>query len=356
MRTEFSPGSHLLRVMLRAGPRRTMDAPYAGTNSRASPVGPGGDTPMRTSRMTSRPIVPARRNPSAGPSVTRRRVGERCVLAGLAMGLVLLLGGCGTGDGNVSSTRSSTERSGSRPAPSVTESPSETATPPTLPTRTSAGTPTSTRPPATTRTSTSIEPPTSAAALPPTSTSTPSAAGESASGESGGLGALGWILLAVLVAVLIAAVVIWRSHRNSAWDAEAAALEADTRTTTSTQLPPVLTAETVGQRALSWPPLRTGLLDLIGRWDLLAERASDDRRRTRSVQVRSLLQELVAAVDAENDALAAGRDWRLLRPRVDEAGRALSAVLAGVPRQEPPAGGEPGQPPPGQWQPPDGVE
>jgi hypothetical protein len=40
-------------------------------------------------------------------------------------------------------------------------------------------------------------------------------------------------------------------------------------------------------------------------------------------------------VDAENEALAL-RDWRLLRPRVDEAGRALSAVLAGAPRQEPP--------------------
>jgi hypothetical protein len=51
----------------------------------------------------------------------------------------------------------------------------------------------------------------------------------------------------------------------------------------------------------------------------------------------------VAAVDAENQALAAGRDWRLLRPRVDEAGRALTAVLAGVPRPEPPAGGEPEQ-------------
>jgi hypothetical protein len=46
-------------------------------------------------------------------------------------------------------------------------------------------------------------------------------------------------------------------------------------------------------------------------------------------------------VDAENEALATGRDWRLLRPRVDEVGRALSAVLIGVPQQEPPAGQEP---------------
>jgi hypothetical protein len=224
------------------------------------------------------------------------------------------------------------------------------------PTRTTAEPPATTRPPTTTQPPTSIEPPTSAAALPATSTSTPSAAAEPAAGESGGLGALGWILLAVLVAALIAAVLIWRSHRNSAWDAKAAALEAETRTTTSTRLPPVLTAETVGQRALSWPPLRAGLMDLIGRWDLLAGRASDDRRRNRAGQIRSLLQELVAAVDAENEALATGRDWRLLRARVDEAGRALSAMLAGAPRQEPPAGGEPGQPPPGQWPPPDGIQ
>jgi hypothetical protein len=124
-------------------------------------------------------------------------------------------------------------------------------------------------------------------------------------------------------------------------DAQADALEADTRTATMTQLPLVLTAEAAGQRALSWPPLRDALVDLMRRWDLLAGRAVDDRRRNRSLQISSLLRELVAAVDAENEALATGRDWRLLRPRVDEAGRALSAALAGVPQQEPPAGGAP---------------
>jgi hypothetical protein len=167
------------------------------------------------------------------------------------------------------------------------------------------------------------------------------------------LGALGWTLLAVLVVGLAAGWMIWRSRRRSAWDAQAGGLEADTRTATSTQLPSVLTAETAGQRALSWPPLRAGLVDLIRRWDLLAERAPEDRRRIWSGQVRSLLQELVAAVDAENEALATGRDWRLLRPRVDEIGRALSAVLAGGPQQEPPVGGEPGQPAPGGGPPPD---
>jgi hypothetical protein len=161
------------------------------------------------------------------------------------------------------------------------------------------------------------------------------------------LGALGWALLILLVVALAAGWLILRSRRKSAWDRKAAALEADTRATASTQLPAVLTAETAGERALSWPPLRAALSDLVRRWELLAERAPDDRRRTRSGQVRSLLQELVAAVDAENQALATGRDWRLLRPRVDQAGRALSAVLAGVPQPEPSAGGEPWQPAPG---------
>ncbi|HEV8164897.1 MAG TPA: hypothetical protein VGR74_10710 [Actinomycetota bacterium] len=180
-----------------------------------------------------------------------------------------------------------------------------------------------------------------------TSTSTPSATGTPASAESQGLGTLGWILLAVLVVGLIAGWLIWRSRKRSAWDAEAAALEADTRTTVGTRLPSVLTAEEAGQRALSWPPLRAALVDLLRQWDLLAERAPDDQRHNRSVQVRGLLQELVAAVDAENEALATGRDWWLLRPRVDEIGRALSAVLAGGPQQEAPVGGEPGPPAPG---------
>jgi hypothetical protein len=280
---------------------------------------------MRTSWPTSRPVA---------------RAGRAWLLAGLVLGLVLWLSGCGGGDGE-SATRPSTERSGTRTAPSVSELPSVTATAPTRTTRTSAETPTSTR------TSTSVEPTTSAT-NPPTTSPPTSAAGTPASAESQGLGALGWALLILLVVGLVAAAwMIWRSRRRSAWDAEAGALEQDTRAVTSTQLPSVLTAETAGQRALSWPPLRAGLSDLVRRWELLAERAPDDRRRDRSTQIRGLLQELVAAVDAENEALATGRDWRLLRPRVDQVGQALSTVLAGGPQGQPPPGGDPGGPAPG---------
>jgi hypothetical protein len=172
-----------------------------------------------------------------------------------------------------------------------------------------------------------------------------SAAGTpAAAAESEGLGALGWTLLILLVVALAAGWLLWRSRRRSAWDAQAAALEQDTRAATGTQLPPVLTAEDAGQRALSWPPLRAELVDLMRRWDLLAERAPGDQRCNRTGQIRNLLQELVAALDAENQALGTGRDWRLLRPRVDQVERALSAVLAGVPQQEPSAGGDPWQP------------
>ncbi|HKF00462.1 MAG TPA: hypothetical protein VKG45_16210 [Actinomycetes bacterium] len=163
------------------------------------------------------------------------------------------------------------------------------------------------------------------------------------------MGALGWTLLIALVVGLLAAWMIWRSRRKSAaaWDTDAGALATATRTATSTRLPPVLTAETPEQRALTWPPLRADLIDLARRWDLLTGRAADDRRRNRSAQIRSLLRELVAAVDAENQALATGRDWRLLRPRVDDALQALSAALAPGAQQPPPAGGEPGWPGPG---------
>jgi hypothetical protein len=304
---------------------------------------------MRTSWMLSRPMVSATRDRRVAPGIPGCRATTAWLLAGLVLSLVLGLSGCGAGGGSDSATRPSTERSGTRPTSSGTESPSETTTAPTRPPRTSADTPPSTRTPTSAErpSSPTTTPATSAEALAPASAPTTLAAGTPAAAESEGLGALGWILLLLLVVALAVGWLLWRSRRRSAWDTQAAALEDDTRTTTGTPLPAVLTAEDAGQRALSWPPLRAELVDLMRRWDLLAERAPDDQRRNRTGQLRNLLQELVAAVDAENQALATGRDWRLLRPRVDQAERALSAVLAGVPQPEPAAGEEPWQPAPG---------
>jgi len=304
---------------------------------------------MRTSWMLSRPILSPTRDRGGEPGIPGRRTITAWLLAGLVLSLVLGLSGCGAGGGSESATRPTTERSGTRPEPSGTESPRETTTEPTRPPRTTADTPASTRTPTTAErpNSPTTTPERSAEALAPTSAPTTAAAGTPAAAESDGLGALGWTLLILLVIALAAGWLLWRSRRRSTWDAQAAALEADTRTATGTQLPPVLTAEDAGQRALSWPPLRAALVDLMRRWGLLAEAAPDDQRRNRTGQIRNLLQELVAAVDAENQALATGRDWRLLRPRVDQAERVLSAVLAGVPQAEPSAGDEPWQPAPG---------
>jgi hypothetical protein len=279
------------------------------------------------------------------PGIPGCRTTAARLLAGLVLSLALGLSGCGAGGGSGSATRPSTERSGTRPAPSGTESASETTVEPTRPPRTSADTPTSDRPPTTAERPTS--PTTTPATRAPTSAPTSLAAGTPAAAESEGLGALGWTLLILLVVALAGGWLLWRSRKRSAWDAQAAALEADIGTATRIQLPSVLTAEDAGQRALSWPPVRATLVDLMRRWDLLAERAPDDQRRNRTGQVRNLLQELVAAVDAENQALATGRDWRLLRPRVDQAQRALSAMLAGVPQPVPSAGDEPWPPAPG---------
>ena len=217
------------------------------------------------------------------PGIPGPRATTAWLLAGLMLSLVLGLTGCGAGGGSDSATRPTTERSGTRPEPSGTESPSETTTEPTRPPRTTADTPASTRTP------TTVERPNSP-------TTTPEArlrrwrqprpprprlrAHRPRPSPRGWAPRLdpahppgcraGWRLAALEVA------------QEVGLDAQAAALEQDTRTATGTQLPPVLTAEDAGQRALSWPPLRAELVDLMRRWDLLAERAPDNQRRNRS--------------------------------------------------------------------------
>jgi hypothetical protein len=164
--------------------------------------------------------------------------------------------------------------------------------------------------------------------------------------ESPGIGPVGWLVLIGLVAaMIIGGLLVYHSQRRSAWDTEAGALEAETRTATATRLPTVLTARTTGERGLTWPPVRAVLVDLVNRWNGLTERASGEPRRNWSLQISGLLQDLIAAVDAENEALAAGRDWTLQRPRVSQAEQALAAVLARHQRPEPPpATEEPGPP------------
>jgi len=152
-------------------------------------------------------------------------------------------------------------------------------------------------------------------------------AGTPVADTSSGLGPLGWLILVLLAAGVLGGVLIWRSRRRGRWAADAGTLVVDTRTVVDVRLPSVLATVTAAQRALSWPPVRADLADLVRRWGLLSQNAPGDERADWSRQVWSILEELVTAVDAENEALAADREWRPLRQRIDDAGRALATTL-----------------------------
>jgi hypothetical protein len=297
------------------------------------------------------------------------RAGSAAILAGFLVGAVVGLTACGGENPSARPSARASERSIERPAsgapestrsrePDRTTEPAETSQPPTTtavvpsePTRTTQTTRTTTPAETTTR------PPTSTAVVAPkttetTRTSTPagttltpaaSASAAAAAAESQGLGPWGWLLvIALLAALIIGGLLVYQSQRRSAWDAEARALESETRTVTAARLPPVLSTTTTAERGLAWPPVRAALVDLVGRWNGLTERASGEARRNWSLRISGLLNELLAAVDAENEALAVGRDWTLVRPRVSQAEQALAAALAVQPQPEPPAAGEPG--------------
>ena len=120
------------------------------------------------------------------------------LVAGLVLGLVVWLGGCDVGGEGGSAARTSTDRSGTLPAPSVTE-PDGSVTTPTPPSRSTIAPPTSDAPTTSDVPPTSAEPPTTATnaptTAPPTSAEAPTTASTAAgtpAAESGGLGSLGW--------------------------------------------------------------------------------------------------------------------------------------------------------------------
>jgi hypothetical protein len=289
-------------------------------------------------------------------SSERRRSSAAFLTAGVVLGALLGLTACGADGGNLPNLPSSAP-SIDRPSRAGPESPdgaksqAETVSPSARNTRTqettAAATPEPTR---TTTTKAAAGPaaptPTTARTTTATETTTrPAAPAATASAVSGtavadtssGLGTLGWLLLIILVAGLVGGLLIWRSRRKTDWTARAGILAADTRAVVGTRVPAVLATVTTAQRALSWPPVRADLVELVDRWALLPESAPGEQRADWSRQVWGLLQELIAAVDAENAALAAGQQWRQLRARVDDAGRALTAIL----RSDQGAGPEP---------------
>jgi hypothetical protein len=317
-----------------------------------------------------------------GPVRHRRRAAAASVLVGLTACAVFGLTACGAGGGEPS-TRPSDRGSPAidRPSPGTpeggadaTRTPAAQRTPTREPDRTEAppetpaGRPTSAapeqpepaqttkssapavvKPPTKTKAPTQTKPPTEA--KPPAATepqgdtaTTPVQSESPVAAVTQGGDTLSWvwiILVGLVVALVIGGLLLHRSQLKSAWDAEARTLESETRTVVTTRLPPALAATTVSQRALTWPPIRASLVDLIGRWNGLTERAVDETRRNWSTQIAGLLQGLVGAVDAENDAVAAGQDATLLRPRVNDAERALIAVLTTQPQYPRPTA-EPG--------------
>jgi type II secretory pathway pseudopilin PulG len=154
------------------------------------------------------------------------------------------------------------------------------------------------------------------------------------------------VIAAVAVLIAIGAVLFARSRRRSRWLAAAEALARDTRTAVEVRVPQVLADVEAPARALSWPPVDAELVTLAGRWNEVAGTAPKDRRSS-SRETGRLLGDLVAAVRAENDALLQGRDWTLLRGRIDQDRAAIAALVGPVqPTDLPPAQGQPGAPPP----------
>ena len=183
------PDSHPLWVMPRMDLAQEWPASPAGRGSPACPGLSGGGRRcgrLGCCRGGSHP------RPGTGTGRWEHRSwapgGRAWLLAGLVLGLLLGLSGCGAGDGDESAAPPRPQRDGH--SADATD-PDQRHADPTTPT--SAERPTS----PTTR------PATSAEALTPTST--PAAAGTPAAAESGGLGTLGWTLLVVLVAGLIIA-------------------------------------------------------------------------------------------------------------------------------------------------------
>jgi hypothetical protein len=302
----------------------------------------------------------------------------------LTTAVVLGLGACGDGGGNGSSLpsdRPTVDRSVTRTPDEATETPADDRTG--RPTRTEDAAPT-TQPPATRtqppptqppQTTTRPEPapttaqppptqaqPTRGEAVPPAqppAAATPPASNVAAEPASTDVGDVGCLLLILLVGLVVGGLVIWRQRRGSDWDVEASTLVGAT-TAGLNRLPAVLVTTTIGERALVWPPLRDDLGALMGSWDVLASGTGDAERRDWAVEVRTRLQDLVFAIDQENEVLAADREWQLLRPRVAAAAEALAATLAARPGTAPagrpayaqaqtgyPAGG-PGPVPPAQ--------
>jgi hypothetical protein len=286
------------------------------------------------------------------------RSGVVALLGAAAIGTILATAACAAGgeDGSaqpspVASARSFDRSSWGEPEPSGSPS-AATRTESPQPDRTreptAAPVKTSTRPPVPAEPTTrapAFTPPATTSQAPPSPSPSPSPSAVAATTGSGIASPFGWFVLSLFfLAAAVGGFLVHRSQRKPAWDTRARQLEAETRAVVGTRLSPVLTTATPSQRGLVWPPLRADLIALVNRWNGLVQRAPGERRRAWATQISAMLQGLVAAVEAENESLALGGGWMLLRPGVRQAQQALADELAVQPEPEPPAAGEPGPP------------
>jgi hypothetical protein len=228
--------------------------------------------------------------------------------------------------------------------PDRTQQPTDEPTPPSV-----AQPPVQTQPPA--QPPVQTQPPaqpTVPAATQPAAPGTATTPATTTAAETQTIGDVGCLLLILLVGLVIGGLAVWRMQQKSGWDTEAVTLVGHTDATVA-QLPSVLTTTTAEQRALTWPPLRAGFVELMNRWELLATRTNDDQRQVWALQIRGMIQDLVGAVDAEDEAMAFDYDWRLLRPRTAAAEQALSSTLAARPSAGTVAAGQPGPAQPPQY-------
>ncbi|WIM98439.1 hypothetical protein ACTOB_002039 [Actinoplanes oblitus] len=283
-------------------------------------------------------------------SLRIRRPVVALALTGLLLGGPAACGGENKPEG-LPSNRPSVEFSAdrtARPAPTGDET-TETSEPePTRtretrtadPTKTTEATeptktrePTKTPEPAKTQKPTKTQEPADTQEPRPAATSSSAVAAGTVSGEDDGGdgGVWGWLLLIALLTGLVGALLYGRNRKVTAWDGEARGLAGETRTVLGVRLPPVLTATGPGQRGLAWPPVRDDLTALEARWAAILPTAPDDERSSYAGGIGGMLRDLVIAVDAENEAVAAGRDWQMLRPRLDAILAALTAALEPAP-------------------------
>ncbi|HEX5205363.1 MAG TPA: hypothetical protein VFW27_36015, partial [Actinoplanes sp.] len=167
-------------------------------------------------------------------------------------------------------------------APATTE-PARTTNPP-EPTTAPPATADATTGPATTGPATTGPAATEAAAPATTPAATPS---EVAATTTGGVSALGWVLILLLLGlpILVGVLLVNRRRRAAAWSTEAAAAAAAGRGLIATRLPLVLSTRDAAERALAWPPVRAGLTETAARWSALATSAPDDYHRAAAGQI-----------------------------------------------------------------------